>query len=124
MGLGRGPELLFLIVPQRKEGVTQLIQGMVCVRLGGSLNLSNLSRLRRTLLNPSRKHPILPGNEDSVGGLVPMPGGAGLTDGRLPLWAILLSCLFQNQFFQVLRLCLPLCRSEEGKSSGLEGRTG
>lgn len=67
MGLGRGPELLFLIVPQRRGGVTQLIQGMVCVRLGGSLNLSNLSRLWRTLLNPSRKHPVLPGNEDSVG---------------------------------------------------------
>lgn len=56
---------LFIIVPQTREGRTQLIRVLVC--MGLSPKLSHRSCLWRTPLNPSRKHFLLPGNEDSVG---------------------------------------------------------
>lgn len=50
MRVRSNPKFLFIIVPQRREGMTQLIQIMVYMGFSNNLKLSNLSPLWRTLL--------------------------------------------------------------------------
>lgn len=50
MRVRSNPKFLFIMVPQRREGMTQLIQIMVCVGFSNNLKLSNLSPLWRALL--------------------------------------------------------------------------
>lgn len=50
MRVRSNPKFLFIIVPQRREGMAQLIQIMVYMGFSNNLKLSNLSPLWRTLL--------------------------------------------------------------------------
>lgn len=50
MRVRSNPKFLFIIVPQRRKGMTQLIQIMVYMGFSNNLKLSNLSPLWRTLL--------------------------------------------------------------------------
>lgn len=124
-------EFLFKIVPQWREGVTQLILIMVCMGFSNHLKPSNLSPLWRTRWNPIGSISCYQeshlkgrsGNADGWGTWCPSRAGPGLHNGCFPLWVILLSCLFCNQF-AVFKTVLLSVRSEEGQFWGLEGRTG
>lgn len=132
-GIRRGPEFLFIMVPQRREGVTQLILIMVCMGFSNNLQLSHLSALWRTLVEPNRKHLLLSGKppEEKVSQEVRMVGRAGAHARQGQVW--LMAASFRGSFcfpafsrinLQLSRLCPPLCSREEGKYLGLEGRAG
>lgn len=124
---------LFIMVPQRREGVTQLILIMVCMGFSNNLQLSHLSALWRTLVEPNRKHLLLSGKppEEKVSQEVRMVGRAGAHARQGQVW--LMAASFRGSFcfpafsrinLQLSRLCPPLCSREEGKYLGLEGRAG
>lgn len=73
------------------------------------------------MLNPGRKHPVLPGSEDSVGAWCPCWAGPGLTDGFLSPWAILLSCLFQNRFCRFWDSVSFSAEARKANHQGLKG---
>lgn len=57
-GIRARPEVSLWNCASEERRCDRLIQGLVCVGLGNSLNGSNLSRLWRTMPNPSGKHLI------------------------------------------------------------------
>lgn len=101
---------------------------VVCTGFSSSLELSNLSRLWRTLLKPGRKHPFYQeshlkgrsGNEDSMGAWCPR------RQGRVCLLPFVgrFAFLHVPEWFCKFQLCSPFCRCEEGRYSVLGGRTG
>lgn len=100
----------------------------VCTGFSNSLKLSNWSHLGRMLLKPGRKHPFYqdshlkerPGSEDSMGSWC--PGRQGRV-WLLPSVAHFAFLPFPESTSQDSGLCSPLCRCEEGRYSGLGGKT-
>lgn len=108
----RGPEFLFIMVPQRREGVTQLILIMVCMGFSNNLRLSHLSALWRTLLEPNRKHLLLSGKppEKKVSQEVRTVGRAGAHARQGQVWLMAASLRGSFCFPAFSRIDLQLSR--------------